>query len=45
MNETVKDQEENKKRAAYKRFSQMGTAGLAVMSLSAFTNLSAKQYI
>ena len=45
MNETVKDQEENKKRAAYKRFSQMGVAGLAAvsMSMSAFVESSVKQ--
>ena len=35
--------DENKKRAAFKRFSQMSAAGLAVLSLSAFTDLSAKQ--
>ena len=35
--------EENKKRAAFKRFSQIGATGLAVMSLSAFTHLSAQQ--
>jgi len=35
--------EENKKRAAFKRFSQMSAAGLAVISMSAFTSLSAKQ--
>ena len=35
--------EENKKHAAFKRFSQMSAAGLAVISLSAFTDLSAKQ--
>jgi len=35
--------EENKKRAAFKRFSQMSAAGLAVISISAFTQLSAKQ--
>ena len=35
--------EGNKKRAAFKRFSQMGAAGLAVMSMSAFNDVSAKQ--
>ena len=35
--------EENKKRAAFKRFSQMSAAGLAVLSLSAFADLSAHQ--
>ena len=35
--------DENKKRAAFKRFSQMSAAGLAVLSLSAFTDVSAKQ--
>jgi hypothetical protein len=34
--------EENKKRAAFKRFSQMSAAGLAVISLSAFTDVSAQ---
>jgi len=43
MNETIKNQDENKKRAAFKRFSQMGVAGLAVISMSAFADLSAKQ--
>ena len=41
MNQTEKISTE--KRAAFKRFSQMGAAGLAVLSLSAFTDLSAKQ--
>jgi len=35
--------EENKKRAAFKRFSQIGVTGLAVVSMSAFTNLSANE--
>ena len=35
--------DENKKRVAFKRFSQMSAASLAVLSLSAFTDLSAKQ--
>ena len=35
--------EENKKRAAFKRFSQMSAAGVAVISLSAFADLSAQQ--
>ena len=43
MNNTINLPEENPKRAAFKRFSQMGVAGLAVMSLSAFTNVSAKE--
>jgi hypothetical protein len=34
---------ENKKRAAFKRFSQIGVTGLAVISMSAFTNLSANE--
>ena len=34
---------ENKKRAAFKRFSQMSVAGLAVISMSAFTNLAANE--
>jgi len=33
--------DENKKRAAYKRFSQMSAAGLAVISMSAFADVSA----
>ena len=41
MNKTNKSQEE--KRAAWKRYSKMGAASLAVFSLSAFTNLSAQQ--
>ena len=35
--------EENKKRAAFKRFSQMSAAGLTVLSMSAFTDISASQ--
>jgi len=34
---------ENPKRAAFKRFSQMSAAGLAVLSFSAFADVSAKQ--
>jgi len=41
MNETNNLQE--KKRAAYKRFAKMGAAGLAVISMSAFADLSAQQ--
>ena len=41
MNQTEKTSTE--KRAAFKRFSQMSAAGLAVLSLSAFTDVSAKQ--
>jgi len=33
---------ENKKRAAFKRFSQMSATGLAVLSLSAFAEVTAK---
>jgi len=43
QNKQTKLQEE--KRAAFKRFSKMGAAGLAVLSMSAFTNLSAQQGI
>ena len=39
MNKPTNSQEENKKRAAFKRFSQMGIAGLAV---SLFSNVSAQ---
>jgi len=35
--------EENKKRDAFKRFSQMSAAGLTVLSFSAFADVSAKQ--
>ena len=38
MEKKINSQEENKKRNAFKRFSQIGVAGLAVMSLSAFAN-------
>ena len=41
MNKQNNLQEE--KRAAFKRFAKMGTAGLAVLSMSAFTDLSGKQ--
>jgi len=41
MEQTKKTSDE--KRAAFKRFSQMRAAGLAVLSLSAFTDASAKQ--
>jgi len=41
MNKQNKLQEE--KRAHFKRFSKMGAAGLAVLSMSAFTDLSGKQ--
>jgi len=40
MNKTNKLQQE--KRAAFRRFSKMGTAGLAVLSMSAFTDVSAQ---
>jgi len=40
MNKTNKLQEE--KRAAYRRFSKIGAAGLAVISLSAFADVSAQ---
>ena len=43
MNTPLTPLDENKKRAAFKRFSQMSTTGLAVLSLSAFTDVSAKQ--
>jgi hypothetical protein len=43
MNQTINSPEENKKRAAFKRFSKMSAAGLAVLSLSAFTDVSEKQ--
>jgi len=43
MKKTIKTQEENKKREAFKRFSKMSAAGLAVISLSAFTNLPAQE--
>ena len=43
MERTTNLPQENKKRAAFKRFSQIGTAGVAVISLSAFTNLSVNQ--
>jgi len=43
MSNTINLPEENPKRAAFKRFSQMGVAGLAVISLSAFSNVSAKE--
>jgi len=41
MNKQNKLQDE--KRAHFKRFSKMGAAGLAVLSMSAFTDLSGKQ--
>jgi len=41
MNKQTKNQEE--KRAAFRRFSKMGAAGLAVLSMSAFTDVSAQQ--
>ena len=41
MNEKNKSLEE--KRAAFKQFSKMGAAGLAVISISAFTDISAQQ--
>ena len=41
MNKKNKLQDE--KRAHFKRFSKMGAAGLAVLSMSAFTDLSGKQ--
>ena len=43
MNSKINFPEENKKRAAFKRFSQMSAAGLAVISMSAFTDVAAKQ--
>jgi hypothetical protein len=43
MNKQPKPQEENPKRAAFKRFSKIGTAGIAVLSMSAFANISAQQ--
>jgi hypothetical protein len=43
MNKAIKLNDENKKRAAFKRFSQMSATGIAVISLSAFTNVSAQQ--
>ena len=43
MKEKTPLETENKKRAAFKRFSQMSVAGLAVISMSAFTNLSANE--
>jgi len=43
MNKPFDPLDENKKRAAFKRFSQMSAAGLAVLSISAFTDVSAKQ--
>ena len=43
MEKKINLQEKNKKRAAFKRFSQMGVTGLAVVSMSAFTDVSAKQ--
>jgi hypothetical protein len=43
MKNKISLSEENKKRAAFKRFSHLGAAGLAVISLSAFTHLSAQQ--
>jgi len=36
-------QQRNPKREAFKRFSQMGAAGVALLSLSAFNNLSAQE--
>jgi len=41
MNKQTKNQED--KRAAFRRFSKMGAAGLAVLSLSAFTDVAAQQ--
>ncbi|MCL2168318.1 MAG: hypothetical protein FWH59_04245 [Lentimicrobiaceae bacterium] len=43
MNEITNLPQENKKRAAFKRFSQMSAAGVAVISLSAFANATATQ--
>jgi hypothetical protein len=44
MNKTIKNQNENKKREAFKRFSKMGLTGLAAAaSFSAFTNMTVKQ--
>jgi hypothetical protein len=43
MTSQTKTQNENKKREAFKRFSKMSAAGLAVMTMSAFTNVSVKQ--
>ena len=43
MNLPINLQDENPKRAAFKRFSQIGAAGLAVISMSAFADVSAKQ--
>jgi len=42
MKNTPNPVEENKKRAAFKRFSQMSAAGLAVLSLSAFSDAATK---
>jgi len=43
MQKTLSSFNENPKHAAFKRFSQMSAAGLAVLSLSAFTHVAAKQ--
>jgi hypothetical protein len=43
MTQTKNPPEENKKREAFKRFSKMSAAGLAVLSISAFTDVSVKQ--
>jgi hypothetical protein len=43
MNNAMKLNEGNKKREAFKRFSQMGVAGLAVCSMSAFMDVSAQE--
>ena len=43
MNTPLNPLDENKKHAAFKRFSKMSAAGLAVLSLSAFTDVAAKQ--
>jgi hypothetical protein len=43
MNNAMKLNEGNKKREAFKRFSQMGVAGLAVCSMSAFTDVAAQE--
>ena len=43
MNKPMNFREENPKRKAFKRFSQMGVAGLAVLSMSTFTNVSAQE--
>jgi len=45
MEKSLTQNEENKKRAAFKRFSQLGVAGLAVISASAFTTLAAQQQL